>query len=109
MDEAAVIATVSFSFVAFISVLAVILKTLDNKSKRKEAQQLLDRRPISYTRIDDHNEWEAETANGRRFRSNNNGILWYSFPDGNRANLDQEDELEEGLARHKRLEKWTSQ
>jgi hypothetical protein len=107
MSEAAVIATVSFSFVAFISVLAVVLKALDSRKERKNRQEQLGRRPVSYTQVG--NEWEAETVNGRRFRSNEYGIIWYSFPDGFKADTDQEDELEEGLARHQRLEKWTSQ
>jgi hypothetical protein len=103
MSEVAVIATVASGFVAFVVVLAIALKA----SERKDVQRLLDRRPISYTRVDTHDEWEAETADGRRFRSDRYGIIWYSFPDGYRTDLDREDELEEGLKRHKLLEKWT--
>jgi hypothetical protein len=88
-------------------VLAVVLKALESRSERKNKQEQLGRRPVSYTQVG--NEWEAETADGRRFRSNDYGIIWYSFPDGYKTDVDHEYELEDGLERHKRLEKWTSQ
>jgi len=107
MSETAVVAIVSSGFVASIVVLGIVLEVFDKRSERKRAQQVLNRRPITYTWIDAHDEWEVETADGRRFRSSEHGIIWHSFPDGNPTEAEYEDELEDGLNRHKRLEKWT--
>jgi hypothetical protein len=62
--------------------------------------------PTSYTKVG--NEWEAETHSSARYRSEQ-GIVWYEFPDGHRAQYGQNSALEKGLERHKRLEKWSQE
>lgn len=96
MSEGAIIFVIS---VVFVSLFLIFIKVL------LHAQEKISDPPVNYEKID--KEWQVETTNGKTYRSNDHGILWYSFPDGYRAELDQEDALEEGLERHKRLEKWS--
>lgn len=60
--------------------------------------------PNSYEKIGE--EWEVATVSGARYRSEE-GIIWYSFPGGYRAQYGQNGALEKGLERHKRIEKWS--
>jgi hypothetical protein len=59
--------------------------------------------PVDFEEVDDERE---ATIGDRKYRSKE-GIIWYSFPGGDKVDIDLAEALEYALNKHEQLEKWS--